>query len=72
MLWKLDRRDGRFLGLTEIVYQNVFPVLDRETGALEYRDDIMAMRVEEWLSICPSTAGGHDWHSSGITRERSC
>ncbi len=44
VLWKLDRRDGRFLGLTEIVYQNVFPVLDRETGALEYRDDIMAMR----------------------------
>ena len=32
VLWKLDRRDGRFLGLAETVYQNVFDVLDRETG----------------------------------------
>ena len=64
VLWKLDRRDGRFLGLTETVYQNVFDVLDRETGAVEYRDDIDDMQFGEWLSICPSTAGGHNWQSS--------
>ncbi|HIF22220.1 MAG TPA: hypothetical protein EYQ27_10020, partial [Gemmatimonadetes bacterium] len=38
ILWKLDRRDGRFLGLTETVYQNVFSVVDRETGAVQYRE----------------------------------
>ena len=64
VLWKLDRRDGRFLGLAETVYQNVFDVLDRETGAVDYREDIHDMRIGEWLSICPSTAGGHNWHSS--------
>ena len=69
VLWKLDRRDGRFLGLAETVFQNVFPVLDRETGAVEYRDDIKEMEMGEWLSICPSTAGGHNWHSSGYSPE---
>ena len=64
VLWKLDRRDGRFLGLAETVYQNVFDVLDRETGTVDYREDIHDMQVGEWLSICPSTAGGHNWHSS--------
>ena len=64
VLWKLDRRDGRFLGLAETVYQNVFDVLDRETGAVDYREDIHDMQIGEWLSICPSTAGGHNWHSS--------
>ncbi len=64
VLWKLDRRDGRFLGLAETVYQNVFDVLDRETGAVDYRQDIHDMGIGEWLSICPSTAGGHNWHSS--------
>ena len=64
VLWKLDRRDGQFLGLAETVYQNVFDVLDRETGAVDYREDIHDMQIGEWLSICPSTAGGHNWHSS--------
>ncbi len=36
----------------------------RETGAVDYREDIHDMRIGEWLSICPSTAGGHNWHSS--------
>lgn len=63
ILWKLDRRDGRFLGLTETVYQNVFDV-DRDTGAVRYRDDIAGARVGDWLDVCPSTAGGHNWPAS--------
>ncbi len=64
ILWKLDRRDGSFLGLTETVYQNVFSVVDRETGAVQYREDIQEARIGDWMSVCPSTAGGHNWPST--------
>jgi alcohol dehydrogenase (cytochrome c) len=63
ILWKLDRRDGRFLGLTETVYQNILDV-DYETGAVRYRDDIAGARAGEWVDVCPSTAGGHNWPAS--------
>jgi alcohol dehydrogenase (cytochrome c) len=64
ILWKLDRRDGAFLGLTETVYQNVFSEVDRETGAVRYREDIQEARIGDWMSVCPSTAGGHNWPSA--------
>jgi len=64
ILWKLDRRDGAFLGLTETVYQNILNI-DYNTGAVQYRDDIANAKIDEWLSVCPSTAGGHNWPASG-------
>jgi alcohol dehydrogenase (cytochrome c) len=64
ILWKLDRRTGQFLGLQQTVYQNVFEEVDIETGQLRYREDIRNMQVGQWLSVCPSTAGGHNWQSS--------
>ena len=64
ILWKLDRRTGEFRGLRETVYQNVFPEVNLETGQVRYRDDIRNMQIGEWLSVCPSTAGGHNWQSS--------
>ncbi len=68
ILWKLDGRDGAFLGLTETVYQNILNV-DYNTGAVQYRDDIANAKVDEWLSVCPSTAGGHNWPASGYHPE---
>ena len=64
ILWKLDRRTGEFLGLQQTVFQNVFSEVNLETGQVRYRDDIRNMRVGEWLSVCPSTAGGHNWQAS--------
>jgi alcohol dehydrogenase (cytochrome c) len=64
ILWKLNRRTGQFLGLTQTVFQNVFEEVNIETGELRYREDIRNMQVGEWLSVCPSTAGGHNWQSS--------
>lgn len=64
ILWKLDRDNGEFQDLKETVFQNVFDQIDRETGALTYRQDIQDMKVGEWLSVCPSTAGGHNWQST--------
>ena len=64
ILWKLDRRDGSFLGLRETVYQDIFDEVDPETGRVRYREDIENMQFGEWLSVCPSTAGGHNWHAT--------
>ena len=60
LLWKLDRRDGSFLGVQETVFQNVWNV-DPETGALQYREDISNAAVGDWISVCPSTSGGKNW-----------
>ena len=65
ILWKLDRRSGEFQGLKETIYQNVFSDINLETGEVRYREDIRNMQVGEWLSVCPSTAGGHNWQSTG-------
>ena len=65
ILWKLDRRSGKFQGLRETTYQNVFSDINLETGEVRYREDIRNMQVGEWLSVCPSTAGGHNWQSTG-------
>lgn len=64
ILWKLDRRDGSFLGLKDSGIQNAFAEVDPETGAVRYRDDIQRARAGDWISVCPSTAGVHNWHSS--------
>ena len=65
ILWKLDRRSGEFQGLKETTYQNVFSDINLETGEVRYREDIRNMQIGEWLSVCPSTAGGHNWQSTG-------
>lgn len=65
ILWKLDRRTGEFEGLQQTVFQNVFSEVNLETGQVRYREDIQQMQIGEWLSVCPSTAGGHNWQATG-------
>ena len=62
ILWKLDRETGEFLGHKETVYQNVFDRIDPETGAVTYRQDIADAEFEQLVPVCPSTAGGKNWH----------
>ena len=66
VLWKLDRRDGTFLGMKETVFQNILSI-DPETGAVQYREDIANARVGDWMSVCPSTAGGKNWQASSYS-----
>lgn len=66
VLWKLDRRDGRFLGHVEAVRQNLLSI-DSETGAVRYREDIRNAEVGDWISVCPSTAGGHNWQATSYS-----
>jgi alcohol dehydrogenase (cytochrome c) len=63
ILWKLDRRNGRFLGAKETVFQNVYDRIDQQTGLLTYRTDIIEQKVQEWIQSCPSTEGGHNWQA---------
>ena len=63
ILWKNDRVTGEFLDFTETVFQNTFTNIDPDTGLVTYREDIANAELNEWVSACPSSAGGKDWHS---------
>jgi alcohol dehydrogenase (cytochrome c) len=63
ILWKLDRKTGKYLGHKEMVYQNVYDSIDPVTGEPHYRNDIVEQRVGEWVTACPSTEGGKNWPS---------
>ncbi len=69
ILWKLDRETGQFLGHKESIYQNVFDYIDPQTGAVRYREDIASAGIGDWVSVCPSTAGGHNWPSMSYSPE---
>ena len=69
ILWKLDRATGEFFGYKETVYQNAFSDIDPNTGAVTYREDIQNAGIGDWVSVCPSTAGGHNWPAMGYSPE---
>ncbi|MEZ5498618.1 MAG: PQQ-binding-like beta-propeller repeat protein [Steroidobacteraceae bacterium] len=64
ILWKLDRRNGRFVDFAEMLPQNIFEPLDKRTGKLKYRADILEARIGTTVSVCPSLYGGHNWQAS--------
>ena len=61
VLWKLDRRNGQFLGHKEMVKQTIWERIDPKTGVPSYRPDILEMQFDQTLNVCPSTAGGKNW-----------
>jgi alcohol dehydrogenase (cytochrome c) len=63
ILWKLDRKTGKFLGHKETIFQNVFDRIDARTGATHYREDIVRQETRTWIQGCPSTEGGHNWQA---------
>jgi alcohol dehydrogenase (cytochrome c) len=63
ILWKSDRKTGKYLGHKEMVFQNVYDSIDPRTGEPHYRNDIVEQRVGEWVTACPSTEGGKNWPS---------
>jgi alcohol dehydrogenase (cytochrome c) len=65
ILWKLDRRNGKFVDLVELLPQNLFvKPLDKKTGRLTYRPDILNAKVGDTVAVCPSIYGGHNWQAS--------
>jgi alcohol dehydrogenase (cytochrome c) len=63
ILWKLDRETGRFVAFKHTVYQDVFARVDPETGTPTYRADVSSQKIGEWIRVCPSTEGGHNWQA---------
>ena len=63
ILWKLDRKTGKYLGHKETIFQNVWESFDGTTGLPRYRQDIIDAEVGEWIDSCPSTEGGHNWQA---------
>jgi alcohol dehydrogenase (cytochrome c) len=63
ILWKLDRKTGKYIGHKETVFQNVFDRIDPKTGVPTYRADIIEQKIDQWISACPSTEGGHNWQA---------
>lgn len=63
ILWKLDRKTGKYLGHKETVFQNIFDRFDSTTGEPTYRDEILEQEIGKWVQACPSTQGGHNWQA---------
>jgi alcohol dehydrogenase (cytochrome c) len=63
ILWKIERKTGKFLGYKQTVFQNVFDKIDPEKGTPTYRQDIIDQKLDQWLTVCPSTEGGHNWQA---------
>jgi alcohol dehydrogenase (cytochrome c) len=63
VLWKLDRKTGKYLGHKETIFQNVWDKFDPQTGAPMYRQDIIDHEIGQWIDSCPSTEGGHNWQA---------
>ncbi len=61
ILWKLDRKTGKYLGHKEMVFQNVYDSINPTTGEPHYRNDIVEQQIGQWVTGCPSTEGGKNW-----------
>ena len=71
LLWKLDRRTGQYVDVGQIMFQNVFDSVDRKTGKVHYRQDLLDQKVGEWTTQCPSSEGGKNWPPMSYAPEAS-
>jgi len=63
ILWKNDRKTGKYLGHKETVFQNIYDSFDPTTGEPHYRNDIVENQLGTWVQSCPTSEGGHNWHA---------
>ncbi len=57
VLWKLDRKTGKYLGHKETTFQNVWEKFDPQTGTPMYRADIIDHEVGQWIDSLPEHRG---------------
>jgi len=69
ILWKLDRKTGKYLALQETVFQDIYDSIDRKNGRVQYRSDIMEAKIGDVMSGCPGNFGGHNWQASAYSPE---
>jgi alcohol dehydrogenase (cytochrome c) len=63
VLWKNDRKTGKYLGHKEMVFQNIYDSYDPQTGEPHYRNDIVEQQYGQWIQSCPTSEGGHNWQA---------
>ncbi len=63
ILWKNDRKTGKYLSHKETVFQNIFSSFNPNTGEPTYRSEILEQETGKWVQSCPSTEGGHNWQA---------
>jgi len=63
ILWKNDRKTGKYLSHKETVFQNIYDSFDPSTGEPHYRNDIVEQQVGDLVQSCPTSEGGHNWHA---------
>jgi alcohol dehydrogenase (cytochrome c) len=63
VLWKNDRKTGKYLAHKELVFQNIYDSFDPQTGEPHYRNDIVENQIGTWVQSCPTSEGGHNWHA---------
>ena len=51
VLWKIDRRSGEYINLTETVHQDIYEKVDKEAGRVFYRPDIVQAAIGDTLSV---------------------
>lgn len=66
LLWKLDRKTGRFIDVVPTVYQDVYSTIDRKTGKVTYRPDIRDAKIGDYMPTCPGYFGGHNWPAGSL------
>lgn len=69
ILWQLDPATGKFLGLAETQAQTIYSHVDKTTGQVTYRDDIVNAKIGDTISACPGIYGGHNWQATAYSPE---
>lgn len=69
ILWKLNRETGKFIDYVETIFQNIFEPLDKNSGKLTYRPDIISANIGDAISFCPGIYGGHNWQATAYHPE---
>ncbi|MEE4146339.1 MAG: PQQ-binding-like beta-propeller repeat protein [Halieaceae bacterium] len=69
LLWKLNRATGSYIDVVETLPQTIYAGVDRASGRVTYRDDILNARVGDTIEACPGIYGGHNWQAAAYSPE---
>lgn len=69
LLWKLNRETGKYLNVEETLPQTIYSKVNKKTGRVTYREDILNAKIGDKITACPSIYGGHNWQASAYAPE---
>lgn len=69
LLWKLNRETGEYIAVVETMPQTIYSEVDKRSGKVTYRDDILHAKVGDTIRACPGIYGGHNWQAAAYSPE---